>query len=612
MKKKRLMITLLLVISILMFVGFAYAYLAAGVNNDDAQEASITTGTMNLTFADGTSAFQAKEINIGESVTKTFTIENTGTLDATASMYFKDLVNTYLEGSMTYRLEYSENENGPYKLLKAESDVPYSDNFTSQYLKLISNIIKVPAGEKLYYKLIITFNNLQDLDQSADLDAVLNTKFTLLASSNYEYCGESGNEFEYDECFDTIEECERNTFGGCYTQVRERSEYCYIEDDELYCYDSYEDCEYDVSTTDYPDNLCFEKDAEMVSCFNFDSTWTCYSGFQDWCEYDADAYTDFTGPYPNCTSVNFRNQGEILSTEYCFEGECYETLEECRADNYPYVEPGYDCYRVTTHDHDYVVLSESEKTLAALNLTNQVKDELTTYNMFNYTWAGYNPDGKALGIGETQGIYAMEDDFGMSYYFRGPKTLNNIVKFGKYDSDMYYYPISNVEYSTGSLADCQAEASYKEKYCTDEYKFASAGDDMYWRIVRINGDGTLRLMYIGTSPNATGINATAGISSFNRWGSNKKYAGYIAGEQFFNVVYYNILGMYRNQVKYEEIEKVFNEICENPKTKDIIKNYWAKTIRTKIIYNSVKNKNLKKLLFWGTLKGKINKIIGKK
>ena len=155
MKKKRLMITLLLVISILMFVGFAYAYLAAGVNNDDAQEASITTGTMNLTFADGTSAFQAKEINIGESVTKTFTIENTGTLDATASMYFKDLVNTYLEGSMTYRLEYSENENGPYKLLKAESDVPYSDNFTSQYLKLISNIIKVPAGEKLYYKLII-------------------------------------------------------------------------------------------------------------------------------------------------------------------------------------------------------------------------------------------------------------------------------------------------------------------------------------------------------------------------------------------------------------------------------------------------------------------------
>ena len=93
---------------------------------------------------------------------------------------------------------------------------------------------------------------------------------------------------------------------------------------------------------------------------------------------------------------------------------------------------------------------------------------------------------------------------------------------------------------------------------------------------------------------------------------DKKYAGYIAGEQFFNIIYYNILGMYRHQVKYEEIEKVFNEICENPKTKDIIKNYWAKTIRTKIIYNSLKNKNLKKLLFWGTLKGKINKIIGKK
>ena len=29
-------------------------------------------------------------------------------------------------------------------------------------------------------------------------------------------------------------------------------------------------------------------------------------------------------------------------------------------------------------------------------------------------------------------------------------------------------------------------------------KLASAGDKMYWKIVRVNGDGSLRLIYNGT------------------------------------------------------------------------------------------------------------------
>ena len=178
MKKKRLMITLLLVISILMCVGFAYAYLAAGVNNNNAQTASITTGTMNLTFADGTTVLNATQMTIGESVTKTFTIENTGTLEATSSMYFKDLKNTYMNGSMTYALYYSTTENDDYIILQQETNVPQSSTGTDQ---LINGNITVAAGQKLYYRLVITFNNLEDVDQTSDVNAVLNTSFTLKA-----------------------------------------------------------------------------------------------------------------------------------------------------------------------------------------------------------------------------------------------------------------------------------------------------------------------------------------------------------------------------------------------------------------------------------------------
>jgi len=177
MKKKRLMITLLLLITVFMFIGFAYAYLAGGISNANKQTASITTGTMNLVFADGTTSFQAKSITIGESVTKTFTIENTGTLDTIASLYFKDLKNTYMERSLIYTLEYSTSENGTYTVLRKDATMPRSDAGAKE---LIYGRITVPAGEKQYYKLTVSFIDT-GIDQTADLSATFNTSFTLEA-----------------------------------------------------------------------------------------------------------------------------------------------------------------------------------------------------------------------------------------------------------------------------------------------------------------------------------------------------------------------------------------------------------------------------------------------
>jgi len=321
MKKKRLMITLLLIISILMFVGFAYAYLAAGVNNNNAQEASITTGTMNLTFADGTTSLEATEMTIGTSVTKTFTVENTGTLDASASMYFDKLVNTYMDGSMTYRLEYSENENGPYKLLKAETMVPHGRNFP----QLISSIINVPAGEKLYYKLIITFNNLPDVDQTEDIDAVVNTKFTMIANSEYEYCYDDTGGFLYFNtfCYDTLEWCNEDAqnglIDGCYSQTKTNfeSDYCFNTLDEnntLECYKSYNECEVANDDNSGP---CFEQKADIV-----------------WCNYSDECFDDeiecgSSDSQYSCYKQNTRYLPTAAVTEYCTNGTCYNTLQEC-------------------------------------------------------------------------------------------------------------------------------------------------------------------------------------------------------------------------------------------------------------------------------------------
>ena len=82
-----------------------------------------------------------------------------------------------------------------------------------------------------------------------------------------------------------------------------------------------------------------------------------------------------------------------------------------------------------------------------------------------------------------KGLYQMEDDDGISYYYRGSVT-NNYVKY--------------------------------------------AGT--YWRIIRINGDGSVRLLYSGTTSNATDTKLFNKTNvAFNLVRDNPAYIGYMYG-----------------------------------------------------------------------------------
>ena len=49
----------------------------------------------------------------------------------------------------------------------------------------------------------------------------------------------------------------------------------------------------------------------------------------------------------------------------------------------------------------------------------------------------------------------------------------------------------------------------------------------YWRIIRINGDGTIRMIYQGTNANETGEETQIGTSVFNNFTRNKTYVGLV-------------------------------------------------------------------------------------
>ena len=108
----------------------------------------------------------------------------------------------------------------------------------------------------------------------------------------------------------------------------------------------------------------------------------------------------------------------------------------------------------------------------------------TTYTITNGDKITYKV---ASSLKSEQGLYKITDDFGSTYFFRGDVTNNNIY-FGGF----------------------------------------------YWKVVRINGEGSIRLIYNGTTKDATGIATSINnkIYQYNIRYQDPAYVGYMYGNNF--------------------------------------------------------------------------------
>ena len=178
---------------------------------------------------------------------------------------------------------------------------------------------------------------------------------------------------------------------------------------------------------------------------------------------------------------------------------------------------------VTSYDRE-------QKSLALKQILEDNEVQEGPEDMFNYTSDGtqYTDSGPSEPNPEyvTNGLYSMEDEDGTSYYYRG-NVNNNNVQFGEYASDYYVYQGNNTNNDY-----YQSEASCTEagnSSCT-QVKLASAGDKMYWKIIRVNGDGSLRLIYNGTSANPDysdlAHSYAIGYTPYNLESNDPKYTGY--------------------------------------------------------------------------------------
>ena len=116
----------------------------------------------------------------------------------------------------------------------------------------------------------------------------------------------------------------------------------------------------------------------------------------------------------------------------------------------------------------------------------------TEWNGVSYDSITYNLSATTLTETELEtdksdkGLYQGTDDYGTTYYYRG-NVKNNIVQFAGY----------------------------------------------YWQIIRINGDGTIRLLYNGTEKNASGVKQSINNETyqFNSLYNDPTYVGYMYGDK---------------------------------------------------------------------------------
>ena len=182
---------------------------------------------------------------------------------------------------------------------------------------------------------------------------------------------------------------------------------------------------------------------------------------------------------------------------------------------------------------------------------------------------------------------------GTSYEFNSETGYYYIRNYGSSSDYKNYTDISNEEYASGNYYTCVGSMSYNDQdnpnywrptNCTTMYKILSAEEyqsgsetrwritayaytqseresdksdrglyvgtdadgetyyyrgsvsnnyvyfaNAYWRIIRLNGDGSVRLLYAGTTPNATGSGLSIGISSFNSTRNSPAYVGFMYG-----------------------------------------------------------------------------------
>ena len=438
-RKKELIVVLTSLLVIVLSVSVAYfttKILGTG------KEISVESADLKVIFTSGSGTINGTNIEPGwSSGENTFTVKNESNGTYKYNIIIKDLVNTFTtSGFLVYKIT---SADGGYNMADFV-DVPKSSTATDTVL---AENISLEKGATHTYKIIINYNNSDDVDQSADMGKILSGKIFIEKYAESEFSGYLAG---------SLGEKILNNNPTIDTRVN-----------------------FDTAIYSNTANTLYKATENGTDVYYF-------AGIDN-------------------------NQGSYCAYDHYFSSEIFTSL----SDEVIYVN--------SVEDYNNFVENDSED-------AHIFSKERCNQNSLCYSGQSYIVGLSQNDCNEIGGDF-LDDSYGDLIWVTG-NEINNWVKFGKYKSDLIKYrgfinptaTTSFIEYST--MEECTSASKYN--YNCTAYKYASAGDDMYWRIIRTNPDGSIRLLYSGTSPDTT--EGHIGTSAFNTNENSPKYVGYMYGD----------------------------------------------------------------------------------
>ncbi len=174
-KYRVLIIALLLIVTL---APISYAFFTVDINeNESVQESVVQAGTMSIIFTDGSVIGTTTNWVPGDYITKTFTVENTGSLPAAYSVYLEDIINTFVDKTeLVYEIESTTDGVSSAYSTSSAQQVPDSNT------KIINNQT-INSLETHTYVITLRFMNL-DKEQNYNQGKIFEGKIQVYDVNN--------------------------------------------------------------------------------------------------------------------------------------------------------------------------------------------------------------------------------------------------------------------------------------------------------------------------------------------------------------------------------------------------------------------------------------------
>lgn len=158
--------------------GLSYAYFSVEGDNNSNQSIYESTGSMKLTYTDCANSRNSdcaiinQEMDLGSTITKSFRVENTGTLSSSFYIRFETIDNTFVDNELTYTLSTLGGTT-----LVAETPLPYGSHTNVNLYR-----DTLAPGVAKEYKIVMKFLDIASGNNESNSSAAYTVKMGIIGA----------------------------------------------------------------------------------------------------------------------------------------------------------------------------------------------------------------------------------------------------------------------------------------------------------------------------------------------------------------------------------------------------------------------------------------------